>query len=76
MQLQFTLDDRQVVRSTVTGETGRLDHIKGNLAFVQFPDVEWLVMCAVKNIKAVEHLFIWPRHFKEVSEGGYKVSRL
>lgn len=67
MQLQLDLDDRQKVRSTVTGEVGRLDHIKGNLAFVQFPDVEWLVMCAVKNIKAVDDLFIWPRYFEEVS---------
>lgn len=65
-QLQLDLDDRQLVRSTTTGELGRLGHIKGNLAFVQFPGVDHLTMCAVGNIKPAADLFIWPRYFEEV----------
>lgn len=64
-QLLLGLNDRQLVRSTVTGAEGRLDHIKGNLAFVQFPGVGYLTMCAVENIKPVGHLFIWARYFGE-----------
>lgn len=63
---QLHLDDRQLVCHATTGEIGRLDHIKGNLAFVQFPGVDHLTMCAVGNIKPVADLFIWPRYFEEV----------
>ena len=63
IQLELDLNDRQLVCSIITGDVGRLDHINGNLAFVQFSDVGYLTMCAVANIKPVEHLFIWPRYF-------------
>lgn len=61
-QLQLDLDDRKLVCSTVTGEVGRLDHIKGNLAFVAVPGKGWLEMWSVVNTIPAEDLFVWPRY--------------
>ncbi len=63
MQMELNLDDSQLVRHATTGSTGRLDHIKGNLAFVSVPDKDWLEMWSVANTMPAEHLFIWPRYF-------------
>ncbi|KKL78791.1 hypothetical protein LCGC14_2021320 [marine sediment metagenome] len=66
IQLNFDLGDRQLVRHATTRAAGRLDHIKGNLAFVQFPGVGYLTMCGVKNIKPAADLLIWPLYFEKV----------
>lgn len=67
-QLQLDLDDRQLVCSIVTGETGRLDHVKGNLAFVAVSGKDWLEMWALANTLPAEHLFIWPRYFPDAAQ--------
>jgi len=61
-QLELDLNDRQKVRNTYTGWTGRLDYIRGNLAFIYF-DEHGMKMSRVENVKPVEDLFIWPRYY-------------
>ena len=61
MQLELDLNDRQLVRSLTTGNTGRLHEMRGNIAFVYFA-AEGLLMCNIERIEPVEHLFIWPSY--------------
>lgn len=62
-QQQLDLEDRQLVCSLTTGDTGRLDEVRGNVAFVYF-ESEGLLMCALECIKPVDDLFIWSRYFE------------
>ena len=63
-QLELDLNDRQLVRNKATGNTARLDHLRGNIAFVGVPE-RGLVMWAVANTIPAEHLFVWPRYYEE-----------
>lgn len=62
IQLELGLNDRQLVRSLTTGNSGRLDEIRGNIAFVYF-ESEGVIMCATERVVPVEHLFFWPLYY-------------